>query len=60
MGPQNTRDLGTTLAGGGAGLWLLSTVKWDAVPYGDCVKIAVALTLAILGYRMYRKGDSSA
>lgn len=56
MVPQNSCDLGTTLAGGGAGLWLLSTVKWEAVPYGECVKIAVALTLAILGYRMYSKG----
>jgi hypothetical protein len=60
MVPQSTRDLGTTLAGGGAGLWLLSTVNWDAVPYGECVKIVVAVTLAILGYRMYRKGDSNA
>jgi hypothetical protein len=58
--PQDSNDLGSTIAGGGAGLWLLSTVKWEAVPYGECVKIAVAIALTILGYRMYRKGDSDA
>jgi hypothetical protein len=51
---METKDLGSTLAGGGAGLWLLSTVKWDVVPAGECVKIGVALLLVILGYRMYR------
>ena len=56
---MDLKDLGTTLAGGGAGLWLLSTVKWDAVPAGECVKIAVALLLVILGYRMYRMRDGA-
>ena len=41
-------------------MWLLSTVKWEAVPYGECVKLAVAVALAILGYRMYRKGGNDA
>ena len=41
-------------------MWLLSTVKWEAVPYGECLKIAVAIGLAILGYRMYRKGGNDA
>ena len=61
MGPQSTRDLGTTLAGGGGdGLWILSTVHWEAVPYGECVQVAVAVALAVLGYRMYRKGGNDA
>lgn len=55
MNPQETRDLGSTIAGGGAGLALLLTVRWDVVPYGEAVKIMVAVLLVMLGYLMYRK-----
>ena len=49
------RDSASTIAGGGAGLALLLTVRWEAVPYGEAVKIGVALLLAGLGYLMYRR-----
>jgi hypothetical protein len=52
------RDLITTAAGGGAGFLLLQNVQWSAVPYGEAVKIGVALALIIIGCLMYR-GDSS-
>lgn len=55
MNPQETRDLGSTIAGGGAGLALLLTVRWDVVPYGEAVKLMVAVLLVMLGYLMYRK-----
>jgi hypothetical protein len=55
MTPDNVRDLGSTLAGGGAGMGLLLTVKWELVPHGECVKIGVALVLIVLGYTAYRK-----
>jgi hypothetical protein len=48
-----SRDLSTTLAGGGAGLALLATVRWDLVPMGELVKIGVAILLMIAGYLMY-------
>ena len=44
----------STLAGGGAGLWLLSTVDWTTVPFGESVKIVVALLLMLMGYLFYR------
>ena len=47
---MNPDDMGATLAGGGAVPWLLSSVKWTRS----------RSMLAILGYRMYRKGDSNA
>lgn len=50
-----TRDHASTIAGGGAGLLLLNSVKWEAVPHGECVKIGVALLLSLVGYLMYRK-----
>jgi hypothetical protein len=48
------RDSSSTIAGGGAGIALLLTVRWEAIPYGEVVKVAVALVLAIMGYLMYR------
>jgi len=29
-------------------------VRWEAIPYGEAVKVGVALALAIMGYLMYR------
>ena len=49
------RDLGSTIAGGGAGLALLLTVRWEAIPQGEAVKVAAAFVLLVLGYLMYRK-----
>ena len=49
-----TRDAASTIAGGGAGIALLLTVRWELVPYGEAVKVGVALVLAITGYLMYR------
>jgi hypothetical protein len=46
-------DLATTLAGGGAGLALLLTVRWEAVPAGELVKVAVAMVLIVIGVRTY-------
>ena len=51
---MNNRDITTSIAGGAAGLMLLNQVRWEAVPCGECVKIGVALTLALIGYLMYR------
>lgn len=48
------KDKASTLAGGGAGMALLLTVNWAAVPAGELVKIAVAMTLIFIGYRMYK------
>lgn len=44
----------STIAGGGAGLALLATVRWEAIPYGEAVKIGVAVLLVLVGYLMYR------
>jgi uncharacterized membrane protein YebE (DUF533 family) len=48
------KDAASTIAGGGAGIALLLTVRWEAIPYGEAVKVGVALALAIMGYLMYR------
>jgi len=55
MTPDQMKDLGGTIAGGGAGMALLLTVRWEAVPGGEGVKVLVALTLIVLGYFSYRK-----
>ena len=47
-------DLASTIAGGGAGLCLLLTVRWNAIPSGELLKVGVALTLALVGSLMYR------
>jgi hypothetical protein len=52
------QDLMSTVAGGGAGLAMLATVRWEAVPCGELVKIGVALVLMATGYLMYRGGKS--
>lgn len=46
--------MATTIAGGGSGLTLLATVRWELVPYGETVKIVTALLLTLVGYLMYR------
>jgi hypothetical protein len=49
-------DTTTTLAGGAAGLQLLMTVQYSALPsWSEFTKIAVAFSLMFLGYLMYRK-----
>ena len=48
------KDAAGTIAGGSAGTALLLTVRWEAIPYGETVKVGVALALAIMGYLMYR------
>src|ERR1035437_8624137 len=48
------KDATSIIAGGGAGIALLLTVRWEAIPCGEAVKIGVALALAIMGYMMYR------
>jgi hypothetical protein len=54
MKPQQMHDLGSTIAGGGAGMGMLLTVKWELVPQGETVKVTVALLLILLGYFAYR------
>ena len=42
-----------TIAGGGAGIRgiaFLLTVRWEAIPWGEAVKVGAALALAIMGY----------
>lgn len=51
------KDTASTIAGGSAGICLLLTVRWEGVPYGECVKVGVALVLALIGYLMYRGGN---
>jgi hypothetical protein len=48
-------DIGTTLAGGAAGFLLLQQVQWDRIPYGEAVKVGVALALVLLGCLLYGK-----
>ena len=45
-------DSASTIAGGGAGIALLLTVRCEAIPSGEAVKVGVALALAIMGYVM--------
>lgn len=54
------KDLGSTLAGGGAGMGLLLTVQWEKTwPFsGETLKVIVALMLIAAGYPMYSKGRS--
>jgi len=54
MDPTHAKDLGSTLAGGGAAMWLLTTVKWEIIPYGECVKLATVALLLLAGYVMYK------
>jgi len=54
MRPQDVRDLGSTIAGGGAGLLLLNSVDWAAIAHGQLVKLSVAILLILLGYVMYK------
>lgn len=49
------KDLGSTLAGGGAGLGLLMTVKWETIPHGELYKLAMVVFLIAAGAILYRK-----
>jgi hypothetical protein len=48
-------DVLSTGAGGAAGMSLLASVRWEAVPHGELVKIAAAFALLWSGYLMYRR-----
>jgi hypothetical protein len=49
-----SKDEASTIAGGGAGLALLLTVRWESIPMGELCKVGVALTLILIGYFCYR------
>ncbi len=49
-----SNDIMTTMGGAAAGMAMLETVKWELIPYGECVKLGVALALAVGGYLLYR------
>ncbi len=48
------KDSLSTAAGSASGFAILLTVKWESIPQGECVKIAVALVLIVMGYVFYR------
>ena len=48
------KDLASTLAGGGAGLALLLTVNWQAIPHGELVKVGMVAFLILTGVLLYR------
>ena len=48
----------STIAGGGAGVALLATVRWEMVPYGELVKLGTAVLLTLVGYLMYRESPT--
>ena len=50
-----THDSLSTIAGGTTGLLLLQTVRWEAVPHGEFIKIGVSFGLFAVGYLMYRE-----
>jgi uncharacterized membrane protein len=58
MESQEKRDVASTIAGGGAGIGLLMTVRWDSIPHGEEVKVAVAVVLMVAGYFAYRARGS--
>jgi len=52
------KETTSTIAGGGAGLGLLLTVRWEMIPHGEAVKVAVAVALVMTGYLMYPRGKA--
>jgi uncharacterized membrane protein YebE (DUF533 family) len=48
------KDSLSTAAGSGAGFAMLLTVKWEAIPQGELVKIGVAVLLIVMGYVFYK------
>jgi hypothetical protein len=51
-------DQGTTIAGGAAGLALLASVQWSAIPHGEIVKVAAAIVFTLLGYFACKSGSN--
>lgn len=51
----STQDIGSSVAGGGAGFLMLNSVKWEAVFGGETTKVVVALLFVLGGYLAYRK-----
>jgi hypothetical protein len=47
------KDIGSTAAGSLSAAGILATVRWEAVPFGECVKIGLALILLFMSYRAY-------
>jgi hypothetical protein len=61
--PRNdmvVRNATVCLVGGGAGLGKLLTVRWEAVPHGEPVKVAVPLALILIGCFVYRRPPGGA
>lgn len=53
-------DVGSTLAGAGAGMALMATVRWEQIPQGEAVKLGVAILLLALGAILYRQPPKAA
>jgi hypothetical protein len=51
---STTQDIGSSVAGGGAGFLMLNSVKWEAVMGGETTKVVVALLFILGGYLAYR------
>lgn len=47
------KDSISTLAGGGSGLALLLTVKWEAIAHGELIKVGMVVFLILVGWAMY-------
>jgi hypothetical protein len=54
MDPHKIADYASTAAGGGVGLSLLATVRWEQVPQGELLKALIAVGLIVGGAWMYR------
>ncbi len=50
-----SNDVASTLAGAGAGMAMLETVKWEVIPHGELIKVGVAVLLMLAGYLSYRE-----
>jgi hypothetical protein len=52
------KDSISTIAGGTAGLALMASVQWSAIPHGEIVKVGIALLFAVLGIWHTRRPGS--